>query len=122
MNNKGQVLILFVLIIPILLLGVTYIIDNIYISYHTNKLNGINSLVIKDAEINELDSEKIEKYIKKNDNDIEIELIKINENKIEIKLSKRIKSIFGIIIGKDSYTIKSSKTKVISNDNIPDYQ
>lgn len=121
MNNKGQVLILFILIIPVLLLGAAYIIDNVYISYHTNKLNGINSLVINDVITNKLDSNEIKEYIKKNDKDINIETIEINENKIKIKLSKRIKSIFGIIIGNENYDITSSKTMDIPK-NTPVYQ
>lgn len=122
MNNKGQVLIFFVLIIPILLLGAAYIVDNTYIAYHINKLNGINSLVIKDASINNLTVDEIEEYIKKNDQDIKVESVMITNDKIEINLSKEIKSLFGIIIGKDTYTLKSSKTLDIFNENVPIYQ
>jgi len=122
MNNKGQVLVLFVLIIPILMLGAAYIIDNIYIAYHTNKLNEINNLVIKDASINKLSTDEIEEYVKKNDKDIEVEFIMVTSDKLKINLSKQIKSFFGIVIGRDTYTLKSSKTIDIIQDDVPIYQ
>lgn len=122
MNNKGQVLIFFVLIIPLLMLGAAYIVDNVYISYHTNKLNQINSLVIKDASINSFTVSEIEDYVKKNDQDIEVELISIDDSKIEIRLNKTIKSFFGNIIGKNSYTLTSFRTIDITNEDLPLYQ
>jgi len=113
---------LFVLIIPILMLGAAYIIDNIYIAYHTNKLNEINNLVIKDASINKLSTDEIEEYVKKNDKDIEVEFIMVTSDKLKINLSKQIKSFFGIVIGRDTYTLKSSKTIDIIQDDVPIYQ
>lgn len=122
MNNKGQVLVLFVLIIPLLLLGAAYIIDNTYISYNTNKLNQINSLVIKDAAINKMTVEEIKEYIAKNDKDIEIDLVLVDSNKIEINLKKNINSLFGNIIGKSSYTLTSKKSLNITLEDGPLYQ
>lgn len=122
MNNKGQVLIFFILIIPLLLIGVAYITDNIYIAYHTNQLNQINSLVIKDTEIQNLNTETVEEYIKKNDSTIEVEFVFVSSEKIEIILKKEIKSLFGSIIGKKSYTLTSKKSVDITNKDLPLYQ
>lgn len=110
MNNKGQVLIFFVLILPLLLLGATYIVDNIYISYNTNRLNSINDLVLNDVANGKLDIVNIDEYIKKNDSNIVIEKININDDVIQIELSLKIKSIFGFIVGKDYYYLTSNKT------------
>ena len=115
MNNKGQVLVLFILIIPVLMLGAAYIVDNIYISYHTNRLNNINSLVIKDTTINKLTEEDIVEYVNKNDADINVEVIYVDSNKIKITLTKRIKSIFGGIIGKSYYDLNSTKSLNLVN-------
>lgn len=123
MNNRGQVLIFFVLIIPLLILGAAYIVDNIYISYNTNKLNGINNLVIKDASINNMSEGEIREYIKKNDKDIKIEKIIMSNDKLQIKISKEIKSLFGRIIGKNTYNLTSSKEiDIKTNEDIPIYQ
>ena len=109
MNNKGQVLIVFILIIPLLLLGAAYIVDTTYISYHFNKLNGINELVINDAKEKDLTVSQIQEYINKNDSDIQIQTLIVNDDKIEITLRKEIKSLFGNIIGKQSYILTSTK-------------
>ena len=115
MNNKGQVLVVFVLIIPLLLLLATYLVDNIYILYNTNKLNELDYLILKDAKEMELTKQEIEDYIYKNDPDIIIKSIDITPNKIEIVLNKEIKSIFGFIIGKDKYLLKVDKSIAVSN-------
>lgn len=121
MNNKGQVLVVFILIIPLLLLGGTYIVDTAYISYHSNKLNGINSLVINSAVEKELTAIEIEEYIIKNDPNIEIQSLIVTSNRIELTLKKEIKSLFGNIIGKDSYVLISSKAIDIPNNDLPLY-
>lgn len=118
MNNKGQVLIFFILIIPLLLIGAAYITDNVYIAYHTNQLNQINSLVIKDTEIQNLNPDTIEEYIKKNDSTIEVEFVFVSSEKIEITLKKEIKSLFGSVIGKNSYTLTSKKSVDITNKDL----
>ena len=114
MNNRGQVLILFVLIIPILILGAAYIVDNIYISYHTNRLNNINSLIINDSVIEKLEEEQIVEYVHKNDEEINVKVI-YDDSQIKITLTKRIKSIFGVIIGKNYYDLNSTKSLSIVN-------
>jgi len=115
MNSKGQVLVLFVLIIPILILGAAYIVDNVYISYHTNRLNNINSLVIKDAVMKELDEEQIVEYVNQNDENINTEIRYYNFN-LKITLTKRIKSIFGRIVGKNYYDLTSIKSLSVVNN------
>ena len=121
MNNKGQVLILFVLIIPILLLGAVYIIDNTYLAYNKNKLNQINDLVIKDAAIRNMGVDEIKDYINKNDKDIEVEFILVSAEEVQINLKKEVSSYFGNVTGRNNYTITSKRTFKINNDN-PIYQ
>ena len=67
MNNKGQVLIVFVLLMPLLIVLGAYIVDSSYIAYHVNKLNGINSLAINEAKNNDLDIFEVKDYVTKND-------------------------------------------------------
>lgn len=122
MNNKGQVLIIFILLIPILLLGAAYVVDNIYISYHTNKLNGINSMISSDISTNNIDIIEISDYVKKNDKNISVEVIVISDTEVKINLSKKINSLFGAIIGKNFYTLSSSKTAKIIKKDAPIYQ
>lgn len=122
MNNKGQALIFFVLILPLLLLLASYIVDNTYIAYNTNKLNQINKLIVKDAVINKMTKEEIKEYVEKNDKDIKIDFMFVSSDKVELTLKKEIKSLFGSIIGKDHYTLTSKESFDYTNDDFPPYQ
>lgn len=118
MNNKGQVLITFILIVPLLLLLGTYIVDLTYISYHVNKLNEINDLVINETNSKKLSVEQVNEYVMMNDNTVNIATLNITNEKIEITLQKEIKSLFGKIIGKDSYILSSTRTVENTNNGL----
>ncbi|MDD6879531.1 MAG: hypothetical protein PUD59_04825 [bacterium] len=93
-NNRAQVLVIFIIFLPIMILFITYIFDSIRIVYEKDKLNDI-------VEISkEYDTNKICDLILKNDIEISCN---INSNKLNVK--KRIKSLFGKIIGRDYYDI-----------------
>lgn len=108
LNNKGQVLVMFVLLIPIFLLILVLVVDisNLYIK--KDELNNINYLVIDsilDKEINDLE---IKNLILKNDKDIIINDININDNVIEISLEKEYNGIFSHLVNMDIYNIESN--------------
>ncbi len=122
MNNKGQVLVIFILIIPLLLVALAYVVDNTYIAYHMNKLNQLNYLVLNDASKMELTNAEISDYVHKNDSEVRVDEISITSNKIEIILKKEIKSIFGNIIGIKNYELVSKKNITVEVSNEPLYQ
>lgn len=103
-NNKGQALVLFVLLLPVLILFITYIIDTFRMSYEKSKMTNIGKLAIeyKNGD-EELTNNGIIEFIKMNDNEIETTIDE--ENGYKIKLTKGINSLFSNIIGKDKYTI-----------------
>lgn len=111
MNKKGQVLVIFVILLPLLLLFSAYVVDTTIINYNKNRLDNINKIVddyIKDKDgVNKSD---IEDLLKKNDKDIVIKNMDLDNN-IDITLEKEIDSIFGKFIGKDKYIIKSNIKK-----------
>lgn len=121
-NNHGQVLVIFVILLPVLFLFAAYVIDVSYIMYHKNKLDNINALVsdyvLENPNVSVEDAGKL---IRENDSEVMIKKISFDE-KIDISLEKEIKSIFGRLIGKNSYVIKSnvSKEKVILDDYVED--
>lgn len=122
MNKKGQVLILFVLSIPVLVLLSAYIVDNVYIAYNKNRLNQINELVIEDASKGILEIDDISEYVNKNDKDIDVKFVYLGEDEVEIILKKDIKSLFGRIIGQDSYSLTSDKKLKMKTNDGPLYQ
>lgn len=100
LNNRGQSLVIFVIVLPILLLFISYVFDVITINYEKNRLNNI-VVQVKDN-INTLTDDEIVMLVNKNDKEINID-IKGNE----IKLSKSIKGIFNKITNQEYYNINS---------------
>lgn len=112
MNRRGQTLILFVFLIPILLLLFAFLVDLGFLNHEKIKLSGITDSLIKEYYNKEMD-EKIEKEIKdiytKNKIPIENLKIKKEEGTLEIQNEYQIESIFGKIIGLKNYKISIHK-------------
>lgn len=87
MNKKGQALVEFIIILPIIIFILFMIIDYGIISYNRQKLENIISDIVKMKTNNESD-EEIKEFIKSNDKDI---LIKLDEKDkyINITLEKK---------------------------------
>ena len=100
LNNKGQSLVIFVIVLPILLLFISYVFDVITINYERNRLNNI-AVQIKDN-VNTLTDDEIVILVNKNDKKIDVD---IKEN--EIKLSKKTKGVFNKITKQEYYNINS---------------
>ena len=106
MDNKGQSLIIFVIVLPIIAMFMVLLID--VCSYELNHNHIKNSIhdnlkvILKDET---KDKDKIEKVIKDNIEDSNVEVI-INENDIEINVS---------------YKHKSFSRKIISNEPTVNY-
>lgn len=101
MNNKGQTLALFVVLIPVFLFIFCYVFDAGMIMIENKKIENLSISANKYLKEGK-DIDTIKEIIKNNDNEIEV-TIKFNE----IKLKKELKSTFGKIVGYESYTIKS---------------
>ena len=108
LNNKGQVLVMFVLLIPIFLLILVLVVDisNLYIK--KDELNNINYLVIDSILDKKIDDLEIKNLILKNDKDIIINKININDDVVEISLKKEYNGIFSHLVNKDIYNIESN--------------
>lgn len=115
MNNKGQVLVLFIMILPVLLLGAACLVDSSYMMYQKNRLDNINFDVlnsVKDKAI--LTEEEVERLILLNDAKIVNDDIIIDET-ITIENHIVIDSIFGKLIGLDEYKVSSEVSIKINN-------
>lgn len=114
MNKKGQILVMFIILLPLVLLMAAYTIDMGLVMYEKNHLEGINESTIDYAmeHFSSITEEKIKEIVAKNDQTITTKVI-IGENQITIVLEKQIKSIFGNIIGINNYQIKSTEHSII---------
>lgn len=91
MNKKGQALVEFIIVLPIMIFVLLAIVDLGIVSYNKNKLENIISDVGAMYKNNETE-EEINKFIKDNDKDINY-TINNNDKYINIKLEKKYNSI-----------------------------
>ena len=116
MNNKAQVLVIFVILLPLLFLFCAYVVDITYLNYHKNKLDSINSLIVDELKDNSsITVEEVGALVRKNDNDVIIKNIDIND-KIELELEEEVPSIFARLIGINKYIINSKIEEDINKD------
>ena len=109
MNNKGQTLVIFVIILPILLIMLTLIIDLgfMYIEKRNIENNVYDSVEYYLENIAEEDiNNKVNKLLDKNIKDIDKLIINDEEEFVEIKVSKIRKSIYSIIINNTEISVK----------------
>ena len=111
LNNKGQTLILFVLMIPVLLFVMILVIDMGNLMVEKQKLNNINYIMI-DYGLSNLTKEDLEEYIynylKLNDEKIDKIKVSKTDNDITINLSKKESSMLGHILNLKEVEIISS--------------
>ena len=115
MNNKGQTLVLFVLMLPIIIFIMLLVIDVSNMVITKQELNNINKMVLNyglDIIEEENIENKLEDINKKNISTNE-HTIKIDDGTIEIDLKKEIK---GIITKKKIYEVKSVYKGYIKED------
>lgn len=119
LNNKGQSLVMFVLLIPLFLLILAMVVDIGNLINTKIELNSVNKLVISsglDNINNDNLEDKLKELIIENYRDIDSYKINVNSNRITIVLEDYSKSIFGNIIGNDGYKLKSEYIGYIDND------
>lgn len=121
MNNKGQTLVLFVLILPLLIIVLSMIINYGMISLEKKKIDqSLNDIVlygIKNKNSEELEN-SLNRLIVLNIEDIYNKKLIVTENKIEIYLEKKLKGLFNIGENKQNYIYKVKCIGDINNKNV----
>ena len=105
MNNKGQTLILFLLVIPIIVGFLAFFIDISMVNYEKNRLDGIivnNLEIIVNSDIRDIN--KIKNVFL--ENDIIIDNISVDGDALSLYIDFDIKSLFGKILNFDFYKLK----------------
>lgn len=105
MNNKGQTLIIFVILIPILILVAALVVDTGLMTFEKERYRGIIENGIEEY-FDTGNVEETEKIFSLNDIAKEEYTIIIQENQIEVSLNTSIEAIFGKIINIEEYEIK----------------
>ena len=117
-NNKGQSLVMFVLIIPIFLLILTLVYDVGNAIYEKDRLSNTNYLTIEYG-LNNIDTvteNDLKNLIEQNTSNLKYIYVTIEENQIEIKMEKDEKSIIGKMFNFNLVKIISHyEGKIINN-------
>lgn len=95
MNNKGQVLVVFVILLPILLLIFTFVVDIGLLSIEKRKISN-NTYDAVEYYLENLDKEKTMNLLNSNLEDIKIDIID-EDIYVIISVEKKYKGIFNII-------------------------
>ena len=95
MNNKGQVLIIFVLLLPIFLLLITFVIDLGLLFIEKREISN-NVYDAVEYYLDNSNKEKTIKLLENNLSDINVQIID-NIEYVEITVQKEYKGIFNII-------------------------
>lgn len=119
LNNKGQSLVLFIIIIPIILGIMAIVIDIGNVIYENQELDNINRIVLdygldSITDRNIIDNMKNLAYINKDNIDVDIKFI---DNEFYIESSYYVKGIFSNIFNIEGYLVKSKYKGYIGDDN-----
>lgn len=120
LNKKGQTLILFVIMIPIILGIAALVVDVGVIFANKSHLKEVTKTAIRES-ISNIDNDtdtKIKNILIKNEVNVDNLEIKISDNKINVKNEISIDSIFGSIIGIKNYKIIEDITGYKENEKI----
>jgi len=117
MNKKGQSLVLFVIIIPILLILVTVVVDLGLVINSKTKAKEIAKTTISEH-FDQINPELVKTIFEKNKIPTDNLKVIVDSNKITIQNNYEISSIFGSIIGIKHYKIKINITGIKENEKL----
>ena len=115
MNNKGQSLVLFILVIPILLGVMVLVIDVGNAIYKKNKINNIIEMVIEDGLESEYSREEISKLISYN-LDGDKYSVELEDNVIEIKVESYVDGAISNVVNFEGFKVISQYKGYMNND------
>lgn len=112
LNHKGQTLVLFVLLLPVLLMIFGFLIDTGNLYLEKRKLEQTVKRTLQYG-IEHIEEENIEETLHKqlllNLKKFESDQITVVEDRITIEVNKNVESIIGFLTGKQTHTITYKK-------------
>lgn len=119
LNNKGQSLVLFIVIIPIILLVFVLVYDIGTAIYEKNRLSNTSYMVIDYAldNIDSIDENDLISLITKNTDNLSGISVLIDNGNVNVKLTKNIKGVFGRAFKFDLIEAKSEYVGYILDGN-----
>ncbi len=109
LNNRGQSLVMFVIIIPIFLLIITLVYDVGNAIYEKNRIENVVYMTIDYGldNVDKVSKNDLTELIMENINNIKYISVDIDDKKIDIKVTKDVKGIVGKIFKFNLITIET---------------
>ena len=120
MNRNGQVLALFAILLPLILMTTTFIIDTGLLYMEKRHVD----FVVKDTteygmkNISSVTEQELYNLLQKNLDDISDVEIVVNNGVLKISVLLEKESVFATFLGKERYEIKSTYKGMIEQDSI----
>ena len=119
MNKKGQTLVIFIILIPLLLILGAFIVDNSMMVYKNLQLKNTTKDIIKlNYEKRNLNDEEIKDIFMKNDIPVDDISIKRENEELTIDITYFEDSIFGKLVNIKSYEISSNVTGYVKDNKV----
>ena len=119
LNNKGQSLVLFVIVLPILLLILVLVIDIGRVIVLKQELSNISEIVL-DYGLDKIDDNELEmelnNLVKLNKQDIDRIDISIEDERIYLKLEDKSEGIFSGLVDISIFNVKTSYVGYIESE------
>ena len=119
MNNKGQSLVTFVILIPIMFMIMFMVYEVGRMALLKHELNDISYLVI-DCGLDKIDDENlvddIKELINKNKNDIDSVSVKVEDKKIYVMLEDSINTKVSLLKNGNTFRVKTSYVGYLQED------
>ena len=120
LDNRGQSLVLFVVVLPILLLIIVLVIDVGRVFTVKQNLDSINNIVL-DYGLDNLNEEdlinNLKQLVKLNNDEVDEVNIRIEDNKIYLESNQKVEGIFSKFVDVSIFDIKSSYVGYIDDGN-----
>ena len=114
MNNKGQSLVIFIIIIPVIFIVFSFLYDYAYIINSQNKYENVTRTILNST----LEEDKIVDLYKQNGYKVDDFKYKKENDTVYIQNSYKIKSVFGNIVNLKNYTVSINYVVINSNNGI----
>lgn len=115
MNNKGQSLVLFILIIPMLLGVVVLVYDVGNTVVRKNKINNVIEMIVEDSLNENYEFDEVERLVKYNLNTNNYS-ISVSGDEVNIKVEDYVDGVISDVIGFKGFKIVSQYKGYIKNE------
>lgn len=119
MNRKGQVLVMFIILLPIFFIIMTLLIDIGNLILTNNEINDVSYMVLEHC-LDHLNEEDIidtsRELLKLNNKELNIDSFKIENNKVYLNVSYQVKGIISNIVNIKLFDIDNKYEAYIKDD------